>query len=291
MENRSTELSSTAKSRKMAIAGSFDRQSLSSLLGVRQSQAMFRACLVACALAFGSPFAQTQVFAEEGDLSVLAIDASFAVAIKEGAPAAVPPPSAVVATLSQWVEGEVWYMSIDMTESTDALLVQYELGSREIRFYDPLELRAWVQCNGAFVGDHFGTETLGGNSAYDLFLRVCAGEAQVDGFELLAVLIDDPVEPGQGHAPPVLSPAQRREIREYFSCVARVLACEAATLACLLEPGVMIPACVAACSGSVVTGGYLCVRCISMSATLLIGTCREAWNCWNAASASGCVPW
>lgn len=123
----------------MAIAGSFDRQSLSSLQGVRQSQAMFRACLVACALAFGSPFAQTQVFAEEGDLSVLAIDASFAVAIKADS------------------------------------------------------------------------------------------------------------------APPVLSPAQRREIREYFSCVARVLVCE--------------------------------------PATLRIASCREAWNCWNAASAAGCVPW
>ncbi len=75
----------------------------------------------------------------------------------------------------------------------------------------------------------------------------------------------------------------------YWRCVAKVLLCEAYSFACAGSALGSIPACVAACGGPQAMSPA-CIGCIIAAPGVVAATCVQAWECWQEASAEGCIP-
>jgi len=79
-----------------------------------------------------------------------------------------------------------------------------------------------------------------------------------------------------------------RLVAGYWGCVGLVLLCETYTLACLAAAPACYAACASICAGP---GIVLCLSCIVACTGGGAAICQTAINCWQTASARGCVPW
>jgi hypothetical protein len=112
--------------------------------------------------------------------------------------------------------------------------------------------------------NHWGTESLHGNEAFDA---------------LMVVTLDSNLQ----------SLSQSKCSTGYWECVGKVLACEGYSIACAAAVLSIPEACAVPCAATWGAGCLFCIGgCIDLS---LNYPCKKAYDCWKQASNMGCVPW
>lgn len=126
------------------------------------------------------------------------------------------------------------------------------------------EVVAQVSPDGLGGWAHWGTETLVHEHSYHALL--------------LSVLDTN------------LQQARPQVLSGYWACVGRVLWCEALSAACVVTCVGQPAACSAVC-GTPAVATPACIGCWVSWPGICGSVCLEALDCWQTASADGCVPW
>lgn len=194
------------------------------------------------------------------------------------------------AVVSQWGAADRYACLVEMIGSGQSVFIDVCPSQMSLHVYASDGRQALVTAGDGMQWRGEGTAELVGFGPYDIFVRLLAGQVE-NGFVPSAVLVDDPVEPGQGSAPGV--PAA---VTDYLSCVGRILHCEARSLVCLGSVALIPTTCLTTCLApdpTLVTKAA-CISCIlSSPATIpasVTAGCAPAGTCWASARAAGCVP-
>jgi len=192
------------------------------------------------------------------------------------------------AVVSQWGTTDRYSCLVEMIGSGESAFIDVCPSQMSLHVYASDGRQALVTVENGMQWRGEGTAELVGFAPYDIFVSLLAGQDE-NGFVPSAVLVDDPVEPGQGDAPTV-PPA----VTDYLSCVGRILHCEALSVACFGSVLLIPTTCLAACFAPDPTflTKAACFSCIASSLTTFPASvsagCAPAGACWTAAWEAGC---